>query len=457
MKFAIVDGLVNFVSGLGKSGTDKSVANRHVAPFHNSVANENLYRSSAFGRASLDIPAGDMTREWRTWTKDAENFLAIEKKLKLPKLCKRALIEAPKQGGAAIYIGIKGVDDEQLEEPLDPATVKQGDLDYLTLFTRNELTVVEYESDPMSPRYRKGRYYSINRGSRSSGLRIHWSRFAWFGGHETSSEVAETQDGWDDSAYSTLQPMVEAADSALANMLALIHDARSEVLKIPNLASYFEDAESEAKLSRRVMTTQHMKSTLHMMVIDATEEYVSTNQSFTGVIEVFRAALESLAGASDIPVTRYLGTSPKGLNSTGEGDLRNYYDSIAARQNNDLSEALRVLDEVLYRHVVGSEPDNMDMSFEWNPLWQLSEKEMAEIALRYAQANKIYVELGILDEEILAAAILSQLKAGGQYPDLEKLLEELADETDAIRITAPVRTPTGSGGTTDPNKTEAPA
>jgi len=441
----VVDGLVNWVAGLGRVGIDKSVANAYVAPTADMIGYENLYRSSAFGRAALEIPAGDMTREWRTWAKNGEEIRQAEKKLKLPKLSKKAIIEGRKQGGAAIYIGIKGVDDETLEEPLDPSTIEKGDLEYLTLFTRNELTVVEHEDDPLSPRYRKGRFYSINRGNHSAGLKIHWTRFAWFGGNETSSEVYETQDGWDDSAYATLQPHIEGADSALRNMLALIHEARSEVLKIPNLASYFEDEQSEAKLSRRVMTTQHMKSTLHMMVIDANEDYVSTNQSFTGVIEVFRAALEALAGSSDVPATRFLGTPPKGLNSTGESDLRNYYDSIAALQNNDLSESLRLLDEVLYRHVTGEESEDIDTTFVWNPLWQLSEKEMAEVAELEAKTNKMYVDMGILDEELLAAAILSQVKERGMYPGLEKLLEELSDESDAIQITAPIETNNRSG------------
>jgi len=452
--FAIVDGFRNWVAGLGKAGTDKSVSNQYVAPVANMINYENLYRTSAFGRAAISIPAGDMTREWRKWNMNSDEMRQAEKKLKLRKLCKKALIEGAKQGGAAIFIGIKGVEEEALEEPLDASTVGKDELEYLTLLTRHELTVVEHETDPLSPRYRMGRFYSINRGSRSSGLRIHWTRFAWFGGNETSSEVAETQDGWDDSVYATLQPLVESADSALANMLALIHEARTEVLKIDNLASYFEDEESEAKLARRVMTTQHMKSTLHMMVVDGAEDYISTNQTFSGVTEVFKSSLESLAGAADIPVTRFLGTAPKGMNSTGESDLRNYYDSIAARQENELADAIALLDEVLFRHATGTDPDDMDLSYEWNPLWQLSEKDKAEVEERHAKTDKILVELGILDEDFLAAAILSRIKASGMYPDLEQLLEEMTDETDAIRIAAPVKT---VGGPSDPDKAKAPS
>lgn len=454
MKTALFDGLVNWVAGLGKPGTDKSTANTYLPFTHSREANESLYRASAFGRAALNIPAGDMTREWRTWLTKPEEMLAAEKSLKLPKLCKRGLIEGAKQGGAAVYIGLKGVDDETLQEPINLDLVKKGDLEYLTLFTRHELTVIEYEEDPLSPRYRKGRIYAINRGGHSSGLRIHWTRFAWFDGAETSSDVAETQDGWDDSRYTSLRPHVEAADSALANVLAMIHDARSDVLKIPNLASYFEDAESEAKLARRVMTTQHMKSTLHMMIIDGDEEHVSISQSFAGVLDVFKGTLEVLAGASDIPATRFLGTSPKGLNSTGESDLRNYYDSIAAQQNNDLSDSIRLLDDVLFRHVTGEKPDFINLSYKWKPLWQLSEKDSAEVAKKRAETSKIYHDLGLFDDEFLAAAILSQIKEDGLYPDLETLLEEMADEADAIDITAPVTT---RGGTTDPNQTQEPS
>jgi len=40
--------------------------------------------------------------------------------------------------------------------------------------------------------------------------------------------------------------------------------------------------------------------------------------------------MQLASGAADIPMTRLLGQSPAGMNATGDGDMRNYYDRIEA-------------------------------------------------------------------------------------------------------------------------------
>ena len=441
------DGFRNFVAGVGVGGQDKAAANTYVAPIINTVFCENLYRSSAFGRRVVDIPAGDMTRAWRTWMQEADAMHEAERRLGIQRIVKDGIALGLKQGGAGIYMGIKGQSEESLSEPLDVSKVGKDALEYLTLFGREELTVVESEEDALSPRYRKGRIYSINRGEGSK-LRIHWTRFAWFGALPTSTNTAEKQDGWDDPIYTTLHPLIESVDSSAMNIRALIHEARVDVLKIPELTKYFEDSESEARLKQRVLLTQYLKSNMHMMLLDGVEEHDQRTMNFTGLVDVYIQMLQSLSGAADIPVTRFLGTSPKGLNATGEADMRNYYDGISSRQENELLPALATFDQVLYRHVTGSEPDDTQL-FVWNPLWQQTEKEKAETAKMKAETSKLYSDLGIFEPEFWAKSILGQIKDDEIYPGIEQHLEELADEDAAIQIIPPV-VKTGSFETSTP-------
>lgn len=436
MKGYTADGFRNFVAGVGVGGQDKAAANTYIVPQINLVQCENIYRSSGFGRRVVDIPAGDMTREWRTWMQDADAMHSMEKKLNIQRLIKDAITVGLKQGGAGIYIGVKGVTDPS--EPLDPEKVGKDQLEYLTLFGREELTVVEAEEDALSPRYRKGKIYSINRGEGSS-LRIHWTRFAWFGALPTSTNTAEKQDGWDDPIYTTLQPLIESADSALMNIRALIHEARVDVLKIPELTKYFEDSESESRLKQRVLLTQHLKSNMHMLVLDGTEDHDTRTMQFSGLVDVYAKTLESLSGAADIPITRFLGTSPKGMNATGDSDMRNYYDGIAARQGNELEPALSVFDQVLFRHTTGKAPDDTQL-YIWNPLWQQTEKEKAETAKVKAETTKIYSDLGLFEPEFFANTVLDQIKDDELYPGIEQRLAELANEDEAIQITIPKET-----------------
>jgi hypothetical protein len=46
--------------------------------------------------------------------------------------------------------------------------------------------------------------------------------------------------------------------------------------------------------------------------------------------------MDVVAGAADIPLTRLLGQSPRGLQSTGDGEERDYHSMIKARQSGEL-------------------------------------------------------------------------------------------------------------------------
>lgn len=59
-------------------------------------------------------------------------------------------------------------------------------------------------------------------------------------------------------------------------------------------------------------------------------------------------------------------------------------DRLASDQNVKVRPIMTRLDEVLCRSVFGKRPDGLD--YTWNPLWQMSEAEKAEIAGKKAQA-----------------------------------------------------------------------
>src|SRR4029077_3074041 len=106
--------------------------------------------------------------------------------------------------------------------------------------------------------------------------------------------------------------------------------------------------------------------------------------------------------------------------------IRNYYDTIAADQESELGEPLAFLLEILIRPTLGTLPKNF--SFTFNPLWQMSDKEKADIGKVRADTDHIYLTDGILTE----GAIARDLKDRDTYRTMEdkdvKLAEELANE-----------------------------
>jgi hypothetical protein len=123
------------------------------------------------------------------------------------------------------------------------------------------------------------------------------------------------------------------------------------------------------------------------------------------------------------------------MNSTGESDMRNYYDRVKAKQESDMLPQLHRLMSVLVRHALGEWPT--DFRIECNPLYQMSAVEKMNVQKVRAERDQINVQNGFVTEGVVTA----QLKEDGVYSMLED------DDVDAARELSepmgPGATPTG--------------
>ena len=99
-----------------------------------------------------------------------------------------------------------------------------------------------------------------------------------------------------------------------------------------------------------------------------------------------------LSAATDIPATRLLGTSASGLNATGEGDLKNYYDMIRSKQKSKYKPRLDYFDEIMVRSL-GLNPDE-DYEYEFKSLFQMTPKEQSEVDMNNSTRDKNYYDMG---------------------------------------------------------------
>ncbi|MBB9111340.1 DUF1073 domain-containing protein, partial [Escherichia coli] len=89
-------------------------------------------------------------------------------------------------------------------------------------------------------------------------------------------------------------------------------------------------------------------------------------------------------------LVRLFGQSPKGF-STGDADLANYYDRISSLQERRLRLPVRRILDIMHRSELGKPlPD--DFTFEFNPLWQMSDVDRSTVALN--TTNAISTALG---------------------------------------------------------------
>jgi len=416
------DRLVNLVSGLGTS-KDKATGGLFALAFLDKGQLDAAYRGDWIARKIVDIPAFDETRAWRNWQADQSQIEAIEAEeyrhgIQMKVAAVR--IRARLYGGAALYLGVDG----DPREELDLRRVGKGALKYVHVLNRYEIQCGETELDPQSPLFGEPKNYTLTSGSKAS-VEIHPSRIIRFVGAELPDRNL-MNDGWGDSVLQSVDDAVKHAGSAAAAIAALLQEAKVDIIKMPRLMEMVATEEYRAKVIERFTLANTAKSIVNAILLDSEEEWSQKQVSFAQLPEVLNTYLQIASGAADIPATRLLGQSPGGLQSTGESDLRNYYDRISAGQNLSLRPALHRLDEVLIRSALGARPP--EVHYRWAPLWQISEKERAEIAESKAKTTKIYADTGLLPDPALGKALLNQLSEDGTFAGLAEAIVEFGEE-----------------------------
>jgi phage-related protein (TIGR01555 family) len=421
--FRVADGLRNLVSGVG-TAKDKST---QWGYFYTPTPADHLfamYATDWLARKIIDVPAEDMTREWRNWeTKRAEAIYEAEAELKIRTKVRQAKTLARLYGGSAILIGTDvGTDPAAAREPLDYESIRRGDLRYLRVFHRHDLATSEWVEDVQDEAYGKPLYYRVKRSQQIAGapVDIHRSRFVFFNGPEVGELFDGRNFGWGQPVLEIIARQIVNLQGSAMNAAALTNEAKIDIIKIPGLNEILADKTTTGILTERLSYAGAMKSTINTLLLGNDEEFDRKEVNFGGLPDLLRTNMEMTSGAADIPLTRLFGVSPGGLNATGDSDIRNYYDRLANEQETKLKEELEPLDEVLVRHVLGTRPDSV--VYEWNPLWQLSEAEKATRDKTKADTVGVYHNLGLFAPEELRPAVFDMLMADGFLPSLDEHL-----------------------------------
>lgn len=420
----IRDSYVNFMSRLGTI-TDKSTHGEFTLTVLDRLQLEMAYRGDWVARKIVNIPAGDATREWRTWKADPDVVEKIEneeKRLGIQHKTNAALLRARLYGGAALVLGTR---NGLPQEPLDVETAAIHGLKYVHVLSKHELIAGEPDRDIQSPTFGLPLTYQIN-SPNTGPVTIHASRVIRFVGQELPSRDISGTDGWGDSILQAVHDAVMNVASSSAGVAAMIQEAKVDVIRVPNLMAGMGDEDYKSRLFDRFTVANQMKSVTSALLLDKEDEWERITMDFTHLAEIVKLYLLIASGAADIPATRLIGQSAQGLNATGEGDLINYYDSIGSFQENVLTPAMDPLDRIILASAVKS-PDP-GIWYEWSPLWQLSDEKRAIVNKTKADTFKVDVDAGIIDPAILSKARVSQLIEDGTYPGLEDAIEEFERE-----------------------------
>lgn len=353
---------------------------------------------------------------------------------------RRAATQERLLGGAALLIGVAEEQDDPAQ-PLDVTKIDKGDLKFVNVVSLNQMQKPEYNTDPFSENYDKPEYYSIN------GIKTHVSRMIVFDGeplfnYSTQRLMQNFRINPQGFGESVLVPLWDAIMRTIGTQQAayqLIQKASITLVKSEQLLNL----EGTRKGDEAVAALQEMAEMISIyraaILKGKGVEVEESSAQFGSVPELLMSYLQTLSAASDIPASRFLGQAPGGLNATGDGDLENYYNNIAAYQETRLDPKYEKLFDILGRSVLGKEKwlqikPNFEIEFE--SLWNLKGTEKVQVdqttvnMLRDLKNDGIIPAEKVIDEINAKKIFVSELDKD-DIPDITETPYQNYDDVDA--------------------------
>ena len=432
------DTLKSFTSGLGVDQFDKASSLQYSTRYFTDLELLAIYKSSWMAKKIVNIPALDAFRKGREWRGDSEAaklIAAEEKRLGLMRALYSCRIRARLFGGAVIVIGTPAND---LSEPIDVGKIKKGDLRYLTVMSRREIHVTELDLDPQNGRYMKPKMFGIT-SPRIGIFQIHPSRVIYQVGSEHVDPLSEggSNFGWGDSVIESVYDAVTHSEGSNANIASLIFEANVDTFGIPDMMDQIGDETYRDNLQQRLALANRAKSITKSIMHDKDEVYSRHSASFAGLPDTMEQFLLIVSGAADIPMTRFLGQTPSGLSSSGEGDLNNYYDAVAARRELEVVPEMSLFDEILVRSATGDYGE--DIVPEWRPLRELDEVQRADVGEKIFRSAETAMRSGLFDDEELRPHVATALSSAKVFPgfSVEDREDDRPDYTPGAVVNGP--------------------
>lgn len=385
-------GTANLSTGGGYSFTPTS---------RDRVQLENAYRSSWIVGQVVDAYAEDMTREGIDLLGDLDPDLQEEihrtaRTLQLWPEITNTIKWARLYGGA---IAVMMIDGQDTKTPLRLESISKDSLRGMLVLDRwmvqpNFSKLV----DIPGPDFGKPEWYDTVADSGGlPAMKIHYTRCIRIEGVDLPYWQRIAENGWGNSVVERLYDRLLAFDSTTQGAAQLVYKAHLRTYKVKGLREIIAiGGKAFEGLVKQIDMIRLYQSNEGMTLMDAEDEFEAHQYTFSGLDNVLLQFGQQIAGATGIPLVRLFGQSPAGLNSTGESDIRTYYDNIKQNQERRLRYGLGKLYGVLYRSVTGNEPPpNFD--FEFRPLWQMSDKEKSEIANNVSNAVATAANAGIID------------------------------------------------------------
>lgn len=340
-------------------------------------------------------------------------------------------------GGGAVLIGANDYTID-LREPLDLKRVRS--LDWLTPLEARELSPLYWYNNPRAPKFGQPAIYQLTPymigapidGYTPQTTQIHESRLLIFPGIRVSRRLLNSGTfGWGDCVFTRVKNALRNFNMSQQSAAVLLSDFSQAIYKIKGLADVLGN-DPMAALKERMLAVELMRSICRAIIVDGDEDFERKSTTMTGFPETMDRIAQYLAAAADMPLTLIMGTSPAGMNATGASDIRFFYDRVSSVQTLRVAPAILRLTEIELA-IRKQNPDDINHSVKFKPLYQPTEKEIADAHLSQANADAVYLTNQVVSPEEMALS-----RFGGDQYSYETRLDFEARAAQEAIVAPPV-------------------
>lgn len=422
---AVMDGYQNLQARLGQGAGSINDASQYVLA--NPITRqprqlEFMYRGSWIVGAAVDAIADDMTRAGVDFGSAidpavTEAMTGVIDDTQMWQGVGDVVRWARLYGGA---IGVILIDGQNVKDPLRPETITKGAFRGILPMSRWELfPTTSQVVGTLGPDLGNPSVYKVAPGAQAlQNKTIHHSRVIRMEGVRLPYYQRLAEQGWGLSIVERMYDRLLAFDSATTGAAQLVFKAYLRTMKVKGLTKILAaGGAAEEALARNVEAIRKFQSAEGFTLVDAEDDFQTHSYTFAGLDDVLLQFGQQLSGATGIPLVRLFGQSPAGLNSTGDSDIRNYYDGIAAQQKRALRAPVSRLLDIVHRSATG-DPPGPDFNYTFNPLWQLSEKEKADTAKTIGEAVGAAFDDGIITKPVALKELKQSAEVTGVFSNI---------------------------------------
>lgn len=265
-------------------------------------------------------------------------------------------------------------------------------------------------NDPLSPDWYKPQlWYAM-------GKEIHASRFLTFIGREVPDMLKPAYSFGGLSMSQMAKPYIDNFLRTRQSVSDITH-----AFTVWDLATDLNSLLTpggEGVLQRVKLFTEYRDNKGMMLTNKETEELKNISAQL-GTLDALQAqSQEQMCSVARTPTVKLLGIQPAGLNASSEGEIRVWYDFVHSQQPKlfgaNLDRIFRFAQINLWGEV------DPDLSYDWVNLWNLDEKQVAEVQKIEADTDAVLVEIGAIDAQEVRTRVAGDEETPYASLDLNK-------------------------------------